>query len=66
MRTITRASTLKAVLLAGAGLCIAGTAYAAEPLVKTWSDGAKKTGVDPDAALSELKASLKKYNALAE
>ena len=39
---------------------------AAEPLVKTWSDGAKKTGADPDAALSELKASLKKYNALAE
>src|SRR5579872_1228883 len=37
---------------------------AAEPLVKTWSDGVRKTGVDPDAALSELKASLTKYNAL--
>jgi len=34
MITINRGSTLKAVLLAGAGLCIAGTAYAAEPLVK--------------------------------
>ena len=38
---------------------------AAEPLVKTWSDNVRKTGVDPDAALSELKASLTKYNALA-
>jgi TRAP-type C4-dicarboxylate transport system substrate-binding protein len=39
---------------------------AAEPLVKTWADGVKKTGVDPDAALAELKASLTKYNALAQ
>jgi TRAP-type C4-dicarboxylate transport system substrate-binding protein len=39
---------------------------ASEPLVKTWADGAKKTGVDPNAALSELKASLAKYNALAQ
>jgi TRAP-type C4-dicarboxylate transport system substrate-binding protein len=39
---------------------------ASEPLVKTWADGAKKAGVDPDAALSELKASLAKYNALAQ
>jgi TRAP-type C4-dicarboxylate transport system substrate-binding protein len=39
---------------------------ASEPLVKTWADGAKKTGVDPDAALTELKASLAKYNALAQ
>jgi hypothetical protein len=39
---------------------------AAEPLVKTWGDGVKKGGGDPDAALAELKASLKKYNALAE
>lgn len=39
---------------------------ASEPLVKTWADGAKKTGVDPIAALSELKASLAKYNALAQ
>jgi TRAP-type C4-dicarboxylate transport system substrate-binding protein len=39
---------------------------AAEPLVKTWADSVKAKGVDPDAALTELKASLKKYNALAE
>ena len=39
---------------------------AAEPLVKTWADGAKKAGADPDAALADLKTSLKKYNALAE
>ena len=39
---------------------------AAEPLVKTWADGVKKAGVDPDAAMSELKASLKKYDALAD
>jgi TRAP-type C4-dicarboxylate transport system substrate-binding protein len=39
---------------------------AAEPLVKTWADSVRKTGVDPDAALTELKASLAKYNALAQ
>ena len=39
---------------------------AGEPLVKTWADNVKKTGVDPDAALTELKASLAKYNALAQ
>jgi TRAP-type C4-dicarboxylate transport system substrate-binding protein len=39
---------------------------ASEPLVKTWADGAKKTGIDPDAALTELKASLAKYKALAQ
>ena len=39
---------------------------ASEPLVKTWADGARKTGVDPDAALTELKASLAKYKALAQ
>ena len=39
---------------------------AAEPLVKTWGEGVKKNGGDPDAALSELKASLTKYNALAQ
>src|SRR5579871_428268 len=37
---------------------------AAEPLVKTWGDGVRKTGVDPDAAMSDLRASLAKYNAL--
>jgi TRAP-type C4-dicarboxylate transport system substrate-binding protein len=39
---------------------------AAEPLVKTWADNVKKTGTDPDKALGELKASLAKYNALAQ
>jgi TRAP-type C4-dicarboxylate transport system substrate-binding protein len=39
---------------------------AAEPLVKTWGEGVKKNGGEPDAALSELKASLTKYNALAQ
>jgi hypothetical protein len=39
---------------------------AAEPLVKTWADGAKKAGVDPEVALSELKDLLAKYNALAQ
>jgi len=39
---------------------------AAEPLFKTWGDGVKKTGVDPDAAMAELKAQLAKYNALTQ
>jgi TRAP-type C4-dicarboxylate transport system substrate-binding protein len=39
---------------------------ASEPLVKTWADGVKKTGVDPDAAMKELRADLAKYNALAK
>jgi hypothetical protein len=39
---------------------------AAEPLVKTWGEGVKKQGGDPDTALTELKASLTKYNALAQ
>jgi TRAP-type C4-dicarboxylate transport system substrate-binding protein len=39
---------------------------AAEPLVKTWGDAVKKGGTDPDAAMTELKASLAKYNALAQ
>lgn len=39
---------------------------ASEPLVKTWADGVRKTGVDPDAALAELRASLTKYNALTQ
>jgi TRAP-type C4-dicarboxylate transport system substrate-binding protein len=37
---------------------------ASEPLIKTWGEGVRKTGVDPDAALTELRASLAKYNAL--
>ncbi len=39
---------------------------AAEPLVKNWADAVKKTGADPDAAMTELRASLAKYNALAQ
>jgi TRAP-type C4-dicarboxylate transport system substrate-binding protein len=39
---------------------------ASEPLVKTWADNVKKAGVDPDAALAELKAQLAKYNALTQ
>ena len=38
----------------------------AEPLQKTWADNVKKTGVDPDAAMKELRAELTKYNALAK
>jgi TRAP-type C4-dicarboxylate transport system substrate-binding protein len=37
---------------------------AAEPVVKVWADSVRKVGVDPDAALAELKASVAKYNAL--
>jgi TRAP-type C4-dicarboxylate transport system substrate-binding protein len=39
---------------------------AAEPLVKTWANGVRAKGVDPDAAMAELKASLAKYNALTQ
>jgi TRAP-type C4-dicarboxylate transport system substrate-binding protein len=39
---------------------------ASEPLVNTWADGVKKTGVDPDAAMADLKATLAKYNALTQ
>jgi TRAP-type C4-dicarboxylate transport system substrate-binding protein len=39
---------------------------ASEPLVKTWADGVKKTGIDADAAMAELRAALTKYNALAQ
>ena len=45
---------------------IASWKKASEPLVKTWADGVRKTGVDPDAALAELRASLTKYNALTQ
>ena len=38
---------------------------AADPLEKTWADNVKKTGVDPDAAMKELKAALANYKALA-
>jgi TRAP-type C4-dicarboxylate transport system substrate-binding protein len=36
---------------------------AAAPLEAKWAAGAKKAGVDPDKALAELKADLKKENA---
>lgn len=36
---------------------------AAEPLTAQWAEGAKKSGVDADAALKELKAALKTENA---
>jgi len=39
---------------------------ASEPLIKTWADSVKKSGADPDAAMAELRASLAKYNALAQ
>src|SRR3954464_9775064 len=40
---------------------------AAQPLEKTWADGVKKAGnADPEAAMTELRASLTKYNALAQ
>lgn len=38
----------------------------AEPLHKTWADNVKKAGGDPDTAMKELVASLKKYDALAK
>ena len=38
---------------------------AAEPLMKTWADNVRKAGVDPDAAMKELKADLAKYKAAA-
>jgi len=39
---------------------------ASEPLLKSWADGAKKAGIDPDAAMKDLRADLAKYNALAK
>jgi len=39
---------------------------AAEPLVNTWATAVKKVGVDPDAAMKELRAELTKHKALAE
>ena len=37
---------------------------AAEPVVKVWSENARKAGVDPDVALAELKAAIAKHHAL--
>jgi TRAP-type C4-dicarboxylate transport system substrate-binding protein len=39
---------------------------AAEPLFKAWADNVKQKGIDPDQAMSELKASLAKYDALTQ
>ncbi len=39
---------------------------ASDPLIKTWAEGVKKAGADPDAAMTELRASLAKYNALTQ
>jgi TRAP-type C4-dicarboxylate transport system substrate-binding protein len=39
---------------------------AADPLTKTWADGVKKTGVDAEGAMKELRDNLAKYKALAE
>jgi TRAP-type C4-dicarboxylate transport system substrate-binding protein len=36
---------------------------AADPIVKEWQAGVKKSGVDPDVALKELKDTLVKYKA---
>jgi TRAP-type C4-dicarboxylate transport system substrate-binding protein len=36
---------------------------AVEPMTKSWSDAVRKAGADPDAALSELKASIEKHKA---
>jgi TRAP-type C4-dicarboxylate transport system substrate-binding protein len=37
---------------------------AAEPVVNVWKGNARKAGIDPDAALSELRAAVAKYHAL--
>jgi TRAP-type transport system periplasmic protein len=36
------------------------------PLQKAWADGVKATGVDPDKAMADLKASVAKYGATPE
>jgi TRAP-type C4-dicarboxylate transport system substrate-binding protein len=39
---------------------------AAEPLEQKWADGAKKAGIDPAAAMKDLRAELAKYKSLAQ
>jgi TRAP-type C4-dicarboxylate transport system substrate-binding protein len=39
---------------------------ASEPLVKTWAEAVKKSGTDPDAAMTELRAALAQYHALTQ
>lgn len=36
---------------------------AAEPLEKNWAEAVRKTGVDPEAAMKELRDALGKYDA---
>jgi TRAP-type C4-dicarboxylate transport system substrate-binding protein len=36
----------------------------AEPVVREWGDSVRKTGLNPDVVLNELKTTLAKYNAL--
>jgi TRAP-type transport system periplasmic protein len=36
---------------------------AAEPLAKAWSDAVRKTGLDPDKVMGELKGELDQYKA---
>ena len=36
---------------------------AAEPLEKTWANNVRRTGIDPAAAMKELKEQLARYNA---
>jgi hypothetical protein len=45
---------------------IASWRRASEPLIKTWADGVRKAGTDPDAAMAELRATLAQYNALTQ
>ncbi len=42
---------------------VAAWRKAAEPVFKKWADTARKTGFNPDEALSELRALLKKHDA---
>lgn len=42
---------------------IAAWRKAAEPVYKQWADAARKAGYNPDTALGELRAALRKYNA---
>jgi len=39
---------------------------ASEPLVKTWAEAVKKSGTDPDTAMTELRAALAQYHALTQ
>jgi TRAP-type C4-dicarboxylate transport system substrate-binding protein len=45
---------------------VAAWKKAAEPLQKSWADGVRKTGGDPDAIMKELRAELDKFHAAAK